>query len=132
MEFTAAHGAENISWIAMLPAAGANAGLAYNVGRTGESIDRHEDGCFATGAGAANVMISQPLTMNGGNGSGVGLCGAGFDVHMDEDQVGDAERTGIPEAVSYFTHPGGSGALDFLTATLTVVDENAGTVYQPT
>jgi len=129
MEFAAAHGAENIHWIAMLPAAGSNAGLAYNVGRTGITIDRHEDGCFNIAAGAP-VMISQPLTMTGGNGSGVGLCGAPgvFDVHMDEDQVNDAERTGIPESVSYFTHPGGSGALDFLTATLTVVDENAGTV----
>lgn len=129
MEFTAAHGAENISWIAMLPDADSNAGLAYNVGRTGITIDRHEDGCFNIAAGAP-VMISQPLTMTGGNGSGVGLCGAAgdFDVHMDEDQVGDGERTGITEAVSYFTHPGGSGALDFLTATLTVVDENAGTV----
>jgi len=128
MEFTDDGGTQDIGWIAMLPAGGSNAELAYNVGRTGETIDRHEDGCFATGAGAATIMISHPLTMNGGNGSGVGLCGPNFEVHMDEDQVGDAERTGIPEAVSYFTHPGGSGALDFLTATLTVVDEDGGGV----
>lgn len=132
MEFTAAHGAEDIGWIAMLPASGSNAGSAYNAGRTGETIDRHEDGCFTTGAAPDTVVISQPLTMNGGNGAGVRICDTGpggtFNVHMDEDQVNDAERTGIPEAVSFFTHSGGFGALDFITGTKTVADDNGGTV----
>ena len=132
MEFTAAHGAEDIGWIAMLPATGSNAGSAYNASRTGETIDRHEDGCFTTSVAPNTVSISQPLTMNGGNGAGVRVCDTGpagtFNVHMDEDQVGDAERTGIPEAVSVFTHSGGFGALDFITGTKTVADDNGGTV----
>jgi len=132
MEFTATHAAEDIGWIAMLPVSGTNAGSNYVAGRTGETIDRHEDGCYSTGVAPDTISISQPLTMNGGNGAGVRVCDTGpagtFNVHMDEDQVNDAERTGIPEVVNYFTYDGDFGALDFITATLTVVDENGGTV----
>ena len=127
MEAVTTHGAENIAWIAIEPATGTNAGTAYNSGRTlGLAIDRHDDACTSLGHGNS-VFVAQHNTMDGGNGAGVRLCAAPDSVHMDEDQVGDDERTGIPERVAWFAYDAGRfGTLDFLTATQTVVDVNGG------
>ncbi len=135
MEVNSTHGAEDIGWIAMETSSGTNAGFSYDAGRTGEDVDRHSDGCFArgpTGITTENI-ISNVNTMNGNNGSEVRFCSPGspgrINVHMDEDQVNDDERTGIPEAVTWFVYDhGGFGALDFITGTKTVVDDNGGTV----
>ena len=135
MEVNSTHGAEDIGWIAMETSSGTNAGFNYDAGRTGEDVDRHSDGCFArgpTGITTENI-ISNVNTMNGNNGSEVRFCSPGspgrINVHMDEDQVNDDERTGIPEAVTWFVYDhGGFGALDFITGTKTVADDNGGTV----
>ncbi len=137
MEVNATHAAEDIGWIAIEASAGTNAGFAYDAGRTGEDVDRHSDGCFARGpTGITNEnIISNINTMNGGNGSEVRFCTGGgavagrMNVHVDEDQVSDSERTGIPEAVTWFVYDNnGFGALDFITGTKAVADDNGGTV----
>lgn len=127
MEVLSAHGAEDIAWIAIEPAIGANAGTSFNAGRTaGLVIDRHEDACTSLGHGST-VFVAQHNTMSGGNGAGVRRCDNADSVHMDEDQVNDAERTGIPERVAWFTYGAGQfGNLVFLTATQTVSDDNGG------
>ena len=135
MEVNSTHGVEGIGWIALETSNGTNAGFNYDAGRTGEDVDRHSDGCFArgpTGITSENI-ISNVNTMNGNNGSEVRFCSPGIagriNVHMDEDQVNDDERTGIPEAVTWFVYDhGGFGALDFITGTKTVVDDNGGTL----
>ena len=127
MEVVSTHGAEEIAWVAIEPAIGTNAGTSFNAGRTaGLDIDRHSDACTSLGHGN-NVFVAQHNTMSGGNGSGVRRCDNADSVHMDEDQVGDTERTGIPERVSWFTYDAGEfGNLVFLTATQTVTDNNGG------
>ena len=135
MEVNTTHGAEDIGWIAIETSSGTNAGFSYDAGRTAEDVDRHSDGCYArgpTGITTENI-ISNVNTMNGNNGSEVRFCTPGspgrVNVHMDEDQVNDSERTGIPEAVTWFVYDdGGFGALDFITGTKTVADDNGGTV----
>ena len=140
MEVYGAHGLEAIGWIAIEPASGTNAGFDYDAGRSALVVDRHEDGCFNIGGyavGANPNVVGQANTMQGGNGSGVRLCGAGItagslNVHMDEDQDRDAERTGIPEVVTWFAHEnGGFGALDFITATKTVTDQDGDGFAEP-
>jgi uncharacterized repeat protein (TIGR01451 family) len=73
--------------------------------------------------------------MNGNNGSEVRFCtslgaqAGRINVHVDEDQVNDDERTGIPEAVTWFVYDNnGFGALDFITGAKSVADDNGGTV----
>ncbi|MEM7401606.1 MAG: hypothetical protein AAF304_06620 [Pseudomonadota bacterium] len=137
MEVNSTHGAEDIGWIAIETSSGTNAGFNYDAGRTGEDVDRHSDGCFPRGpTGLTNEnIISNINTMNGNNGSEVRFCtSAGaqagrINVHVDEDQVNDDERTGIPEAVTWFVYDNnGFGALDFITGIKTVIDDNGGTV----
>ena len=81
-------------------------------------------------------VISKHNTMDGGNGGWVRQCASSnsssFNVHVDEDQVRDVERTGIPEYVSWFAFESGSfGALEFLSATKTVTDEDSDGVGGP-
>ncbi len=124
METQNAHGAEDIGWIAMLEGNGTNAGADWSAGITpGDDVDRHQDGCFTVGAYAVGNnpdLITTQNTMNGGNGGAPRLCGtevgnANFQVHVDEDQVNDTERSGIPEVVNWFAFTAGEhGALDFL------------------
>ena len=127
MEAVTIHGSEDITWVAIEPATGTNAGTTYNTGFTpGLDIDRREVACTSLGHGNS-VFVAQHNTMNGGNGSGVRLCAAPDSVFMDEDQVNDAERTGIPERVAWFAYDAGQvGNLVFLTATQTVTDNNGG------
>jgi LPXTG-site transpeptidase (sortase) family protein len=137
-EVTSSHGAEDIGWVAMQSGAGTNAGYAYDVGRTpGLSVDRHADGCYSIGSfGFAAIpnAVGNHNSMNGGNGGWLRLCGSGIEtnrinVHIDEDQVRDSERTGIPEYGTWFAYDsGGFGALDFLSSTMTVTDDNGGQV----
>ena len=137
MEVNATHAAEDIAWIAIETSNGTNAGFNYDAGRTGEDVDRHSDGCFPRGpSGLTNEnIISNINTMNGNNGSEVRLCTSSgaqagrINVHVDEDQVNDDERTGIPEAVTWFVYDNnGFGALDFITGAKSVADDNGGTV----
>jgi len=137
-EVTSSHGAESIAWAAVERGTGSNAGNTYDVGRTaGRSVDRHSDGCFNIGSFAFPAtpnVVSQHNSMNGGNGGWVRLCLTGIDTtrirgHLDEDQVRDAERTGIPEYATWFAYTsGGFGNLLFSTSTMTVVDDNGGLV----
>ncbi len=125
------HAAETIGWVAVDPGSGSNAGLAYDAGRTaGLAVDRHSDSCDTlpfTPATTPEAVISHNST-NGNNGSFVRRCdnADASRVHMDEDQVNDAERTGIPERVSWFAAEPGFGNLVFLTATHTVADNDGG------
>ncbi len=127
------HSSETIGWVAIEQGTGNNNGIDYSAGRTGGlDVDRHSDECQnlsygVSFAGNPNV-ISKHNSMSGGNGAWVRLCGAGigtssFNVHMDEDQVRDTERTGIPEYVSWFAFEQGAfGALEFITATKSYTD----------
>jgi len=111
-EVTAAHGAETVGWVAIEAASGINNGHRYFAGLTpGLDIDRHDDGCFAVGSftGFAGVpdVVAGHNSMQGTNGAWARYCAGGVELaqinlHMDEDQVNDAERTGLPEAVSWF------------------------------
>lgn len=140
-EATTSHGAETIGWVAIEQSNGTNLGSNYVAGRTGGlDVDRHSDECQnitygAVFSGTPNV-ISAHNTMNGGNGGWIRQCASSnsssFNVHMDEDQVRDVERTGIPEYVSWFAFESGSfGALEFLSATKTVTDEDGDSVGGP-
>lgn len=120
-EVTASHGAEDIAWVAIEQATGTNNGNRYVAGRTaGLSVDRHDDGCESIGIGgfsAAPDAVVSHNTMSGGNGGWVRYCGgavssSGVEVHIDEDQVNDAERMGLEEAVSVFAFDAdGSGRI---------------------
>jgi MSHA biogenesis protein MshQ len=111
-EVTASHGSEDIGWVAIEPGDGSNDGNPYSAGvSAGLDTDRHNDGCFAqgsfTGFGATPDVVAGHNTMQGTNGGWLRLCGAGIttsnvNFHVDEDQVNDGERTGIPEASSWF------------------------------
>ena len=74
--------------------------------------------------------------MNGGDGAWVRQCAANnsssFNVHMEEDQVRDTDRTGIPEMVSWFAFQQGAfGVLEFLNATKSATDEDGDGVVGP-
>ena len=126
MEAIGTHGAEDIAWVAIEPNVGTNAGTAYDTAFTGVTIDRHENQCSSLGHGE-NIFVAQTNTMSGINGGGIRRCAAPDSVHLDEDQVADAERTGIPERVAWFAYAAEEfGNLVFLTATQTVADDNAG------
>ncbi|WP_143595580.1 DUF6701 domain-containing protein [Tamilnaduibacter salinus] len=110
-EVASSHGAESIGWVAIAPSSGTNNGHAYDIQRSpGLDVDRHEDDCFSlsyAGFPATPDVVASHNTMNGTNGGWLRLCGsevvpAAVSVHIDEEQVDDAERTGIPEAVSVF------------------------------
>jgi len=139
MEADSTHAQEEIAWIAMLPGSGSTAGSDWSAGITpGKDVDRHEDGCFTIGSysvGSNPDLISTQNTMDGTNGGLSRLCGtevgdSSFQVHVDEDQVGDAERTGIPEVTNWFAFtPGEHGALDFLVGQKTASEtDNDGEV----
>ena len=127
LEAIGAHGAEDIAWLAIEPNTGSNAGTNYNSGRTaGLDIDRHSDACTSLGHGQS-LYLAHHNTMNGNNGGLVRRCAAPDSVHIDEDQVGDSERTGIPERVAWFAYAAETfGNLVFLTADQTVADDNGG------
>jgi hypothetical protein len=122
-EVTTTHGAETIGFLAVgIPAsltveavvtdAGGRA-IPYAAGRTaGLVIDRLQDGCFNLPDGAAfggfnraPLGVASHNTMTGANGAWVRQCanpnGSALRVAMQEDQVGDFERTGIPEHASW-------------------------------
>jgi MSHA biogenesis protein MshQ len=110
-EVTSSHGAENVAWVAVEQGVGSNNGNRYAIDRTpGLDVDRHRDACEGigfSGFSATPDAVASHNTMNGTNGGWVRFCGgevrpSGVAVHIDEDQVNDAERTGIPEAVSVF------------------------------
>lgn len=135
------HGSESIGWLAIEPGSGTNLGNNYAAGITaGLDVDRHSDECQnitygISFSGAPNV-VSKHNTMNGINGAWVRDClngnNASFNVHMDEDQVGDIERTGIPEYVAWLAFENGSfGVLEFLRAEKTVTDEDSDGVGGP-
>ena len=140
-EATTSHGNETIGWVAIERGTGANLGNSYAVGRTGGlDVDRHSDECqnlaYGTTFSVVPNVISKHNTMDGGNGGWVRQCASSnsssFNVHVDEDQVRDVERTGIPEYVSWFAFESGSfGALEFLSATKTVTDEDSDGVGGP-
>ncbi len=135
-EAVTSHGNESIGWVAIERTSGTNNGVPYVAARTGGRIvDRHNDECQAlsygtTFAGIPN-LLSQHNSMNGGDGAWLRLCGNAieatqFNVHMEEDQVNDSERTGIDEYAAWFAFEANSvGALEFLTATKSFTDEDS-------
>ncbi|MFH1811638.1 MAG: invasin domain 3-containing protein [Pseudomonadota bacterium] len=118
--------AETIGWIAidrgtavLVDSLGNN--RALDAGRSANFyVDRHQDGCFALpvapvvfGFGGTPHAAVSHNSMQGTNGAWIRRCfpnaTAGSDltqdqvwVHLDEDQVGDAERTGLQEFASWF------------------------------
>ncbi len=124
-EVSSIHGSESIAWLAIEQGHGSNNGFNYDTGRTsGLYIDRHSDGCFSVGnflagAGFSSLpkVVMQHNSMQGGNGAWVRQCAIGtlsaLNVHMEEDQVNDGERTGIPEYGAWFAfQSGGRGVLE--------------------
>ncbi len=112
-EVTTSHDPETIGWVAVEPSSGTNDGIPYHAGvSAGLDTDRHEDGCFSQGSFSGYApdipdVIAAHNTMQGGNGGWTRYCDSQIepdriDIHMDEDQVNDGERTGIPEATSWF------------------------------
>ncbi|WP_421858241.1 DUF6701 domain-containing protein [Marinobacter salarius] len=120
-EVTTSHGAETIGWVAIESGSGTNSGNDYVAGAVGQVVDRHSDACQRLGLGfnfaSAPDVVASNITVAGTNGSWVRYCGAeiasnSIDVHVDEDQVNDAERTGLEEAVGVFAFSAnGSGRL---------------------
>lgn len=135
-EATTSHGSEAIGWVAMELGSGANMGNQYAAFKSsGLTVDRHNDGCYSVNYGltfaAVPNAVVQHNTMNGGDGAWVRGCAAiqanRVRVHMEEDQVRDTERTGIPESVAGFAFSnGGVGALEFLTVEKTTSDTGVG------
>lgn len=134
-EVTTSHGAEDIGWVAIERASGTNNGNSYVAARTANrAVDRHNDECQALSYGTSFSgipnLLAQHNSMDGGDGAWLRLCGAElqatqFNVHMEEDQVNDSDRTGLPEYAAWFAFQAGSvGALEFLTATKTYTDGN--------
>ncbi len=111
-EVTNAHDPESVGWVAIEPSRGMNDGHPYDAGlSSGLVVDRHSDGCFAQGGFTSFTTVPDVVashnTMEGTNGAWLRFCGNGIEtsqinVHMDEDQVGDGERTGLPESISWF------------------------------
>ncbi|WP_251359738.1 hypothetical protein [Kangiella sp. TOML190] len=141
-EVAAVHALETIGWVAIERGSGTNNSQVYAAGRTGGlDVDRHSDECQNLSYGASFStnpnLLAKHNTMSGGNGAWVRLCNAeigtsSFNVHVDEDQVRDTERTGIPEYVSWFAFDSGAvGALEFLTATKTFTDADADNQVGP-
>lgn len=140
-EAATSHGSETLGWMAIEIGSGTNSGNTYSAGRVSRIIDRHNDECQQIGLGATfsaapNVVVKKN-TMSGGDGAWVRSCGAiagttNFRVHMEEEQVNDGDRTGVDEAASWFAFESGSfGALEFLSATKTVTDEDGDSVGGP-
>jgi len=111
-EVTASHGSEDIGWVAIEPADGTNNTHPYSAAVSG-GLDspRHDDGCASQGSfsgfSATPDVVAAHNTMQGTNGGWLRFCGAavttgGINVHVDEDQVNDGERTGLTEASSWF------------------------------
>ncbi len=136
------HPTETIGWVAIERGSGTYNGNNFAAGRTGgRDVDRHQDECqnIAYGntfTGAPNVVVKHN-SMDGGNGGWVRLCGSGveatqFNVHIDEDQVNDTERTGIPEFVAWFAFQANSvGALEFITASKSFTDASGDNQVGP-
>ncbi len=148
-EAVTSHGTEDIGWLAIERGNGTNNGNSYAAGRTaGRDVDRHNDECENINYGitfsALPNVLAQHNTMSGGDGGWVRSCvpiapDTGtpiqtnqFFVHMDEDQVNDTDRTGVPEMVAFFAFEQASwGVLEFLTATKSVTDEDSDGVVGP-
>ncbi|WP_157746893.1 DUF6701 domain-containing protein [Marinobacter sp. LV10R510-11A] len=110
-EVTSTHGAEVIGWVAIEPASGTNNGNTYASGApAGLDVGRHSNGCQSVTLGGFSSIpdaVASQSTMSGANGGWLRLCGAevapsGIEIHVDEDQVNDSERSGLEEAVSFF------------------------------
>ncbi len=140
-EFDTVHPAEDVGWVAMLAGSGSNAGSSWNAGiEAGDTVDRHQDGCYTIGSYAVGVspdVVSTANTMNGGNGALPRFCGgeigdAEFEIHVDEDQVRDAERTGIPELLNWFAFSKDShGVIDFLIGEKTATETGDDNIVAP-
>ncbi|RDX37297.1 DUF11 domain-containing protein [Kangiella sp. HD9-110m-PIT-SAG07] len=135
------HATETIGWMAIERTSGTNLGNTYAAGRVGRTVDRHNDECqnISNGATYSSTpnIIAKHNTIGGGDGAWVRLCGSeignsSFNVHMDEDQVTDVDRTGVDEAVAWFAFESGAfGLLEFLTADKTVTDEDSDGISGP-
>ena len=111
-EVTTTHGAETIGWVAIEPGSGTNNGNRYHAGvSVGLDTPRHDDGCAPRGAftgfGGIPDVVAGHNTMAGTNGGWLRFCSdgittGGINLHIDEDQVGDGERSGLDEASSWF------------------------------
>jgi len=111
-EVTSTHVAEDIGWVAIEPGSGSNNGHPYTAGVSpAADTDRHDDGCFTQGGlvgfSATPDVVAGHNSINGTNGGWLRFCNAGITtgnihVHIDEDQVNDGERTGVPEHTSWF------------------------------
>lgn len=140
MEFDTTHPAETIGWVAMLAGSGTNAGSNWNAGIAGNIVDRHQDACDTLGSysvGTDPDVVSTQNTVRGNNGTLPRLCGTGIgdssiQVHTDEDQVRDAERTGLDETLNWFAFEKDSfGVLDFLKATKTASESGNDGIVAP-
>lgn len=135
-EATASHGSEAIGWVAIELGSGTNMGNQYVAFKSpGLTVDRHNDGCYSVNYGlnfnAVPNAVVQHNTMKGGDGAWVRGCAAiqtnRVRVHMEEDQVSDTERTGVPESVAGFAFTNGSvGALEFLLVEKSTLDTDVG------
>ena len=111
-EVTTSHASETIGWVAIEPGSGTNDGNRYHAGvSAGLDTPRHQDGCAVQGAftgfGGTPDVVASHNTMQGTNGAWLRYCNSeittsGIEVHVDEDQVNDGERTGLQEATSWF------------------------------
>jgi hypothetical protein len=135
---TGAAVAETIGWVAITPGIGsvtdsAGTSLGLDAGLTaGKYIERHEVACLALpdtgvfGFSAVPYVLAKHNSMDGSNGSWVRGCeptdssgtflpsitADSAYVHMEEDQVANSERGGIPEYGAWFAiEPGGTVAL---------------------
>ena len=107
-EAVTTHGSETIGWVAVETGSGTLNGINYEFQQTSDSVRGHDNGCYTYAF--LNAYTSNPLVigdqqeMDGGNGGwavGCSLSNTLIGMHVEEDQVTDAERSHITETYAY-------------------------------
>ncbi len=110
MEATTSHSAETVGWLAIERGSATVDGFEFIVGEG--TVSRH-GGCTKTGGFSFTnppLVIASNQTAGDNDGSILRLCASGIETngissHVDEDQVGDAERSGGSETLGYLAFP---------------------------
>lgn len=101
-EVTISHGTETIGWVAInRNLTGSLNGVEFETIRTGDSVRGHDNGCLQTNFnntyGATPIVFGTQLEMDGDDGGWAVTCNTTSAtrayLHIEEDQVGDAERS---------------------------------------
>jgi hypothetical protein len=106
-EAATSHGVEEIGWIAIDSNKSSVVGsTGYQTIISGNVVSGHDAGCstvnYFSSFAANPILIAHLQGMDDGDGGWLAQCGQSTsqaNVHVEEDQVGDAERSHAPEQV---------------------------------